>query len=649
MAAGIVKFSLILSTGRWENKSIYMKTLLLFLSISLISFSQQYTIEQYLNIRGNGSPQYSHDDSRIYFTSSVTGSSQVWMMNEPGSWPQQVTFFNDRVSYYSFNPRFDVIAMEKDLGGSEYSNIYLLVPDGTSMQQLTENKPKVQYNFSRWFDDGSWFTFFSNERNPYYYDIYKYNMKSGTSTRLFQSDHSNYPSVISPDGNLIVITRSYASYDNDLILYNTITREQKIISKHDSETEPAEFYAISFSADGKKIYLNTNFRDEFYSLHEYDIAAGKLQRSDLKYYSSSSVPMELQWTVFNDDRTKAFFIMSENEYDKAFMYDLSKDRIIDVDPVFNSKNINSVEFAHNSAKMLVAFNSGKSPSVIYEWNYENKTIEQVTYANFAGIDPNSFVEPEIFTFTTSDDLQIRSLVYYPENFVKDGSFPCIVSAHGGPEGQSRYGFSSSVQYYVNAGYVVVEPNIRGSSGYGKNFAALDNGKLRENSVRDAAELVEELVKSNIANPEKIAIMGGSYGGYMVLACLTLYPDLFSAGVDIVGISNFITFLNNTAEYRRKNRESEYGSLTRDSLFLVSISPVHKFDKIKAPLMIIHGKNDPRVPVGEATQMYEAIRDRGGEAELLIYNDEGHGLSKLKNRLDAYPKIVSFLDKYVKNK
>jgi dipeptidyl aminopeptidase/acylaminoacyl peptidase len=239
-------------------------------------------------------------------------------------------------------------------------------------------------------------------------------------------------------------------------------------------------------------------------------------------------------------------------------------------------------------------------------------------------------------------------MYLPKNPGSQKS-PCIISIHGGPEGQSTYGFEPVFQYFLNSGYAVVEPNVRGSTGYGKKYAALDNVRNRENSVRDIEYLVEYLKTRSDIDPDKIIVYGGSYGGYMVLACLTLYPKLFAAGIDVVGISSFITFLQNTADYRRKNRESEYGSLEKDYAFLEDISPINKVESISAPLLIIHGRNDPRVPVGEAQQIYDAVKNRGGEAELLIYEDEGHGLAKLKNRLDAYPKIVEFLNKYVGNK
>jgi dipeptidyl aminopeptidase/acylaminoacyl peptidase len=221
-----------------------------------------------------------------------------------------------------------------------------------------------------------------------------------------------------------------------------------------------------------------------------------------------------------------------------------------------------------------------------------------------------------------------------------------VDVHGGPEGQSQPIFDHFAQYFISRGYGMLLPNVRGSSGYGKNYITLDNVEKRMDSVTDLAYAVKWLSNQAGVDAKRIAITGGSYGGFMVLSALTTYPDLWAAAVDIVGISNFVTFLENTSPYRRSHREGEYGSLEHDREFLTSISPIHHVDKIIAPLMVIHGANDPRVPLGEAEQMVGALRARGVPVEFLVYDDEGHGLVKLKNMLDAYPKMAVFLDKHL---
>jgi dipeptidyl aminopeptidase/acylaminoacyl peptidase len=222
----------------------------------------------------------------------------------------------------------------------------------------------------------------------------------------------------------------------------------------------------------------------------------------------------------------------------------------------------------------------------------------------------------------------------------------LVYPHGGPESQSRPTFSALFAYLLNRGYAIFAPNVRGSSGYGTRFMNLDNVRKRMDSVQDLARGAFWLRESGKVDPKRLAIYGGSYGGFMVLATLTNYPELFAAAVDVVGIANFVTFLEHTGPYRRAAREAEYGSLERDREFLQSISPIHQVDRIRTPLMVIHGANDPRVPVGEAEQIVAALRDRSVPVEYLRYEDEGHGIIKLSNRLDVYPRIADFLDRHL---
>jgi dipeptidyl aminopeptidase/acylaminoacyl peptidase len=299
------------------------------------------------------------------------------------------------------------------------------------------------------------------------------------------------------------------------------------------------------------------------------------------------------------------------------------------------------------------------------YDLASNKLSQVTQSDRAGIDPNTFVAPELIRFRTFDGRLIPAWYYRPHGSAqaapdqrkprKGGRapvtilkiVPVIVSVHGGPEGQSRPGFSALFQYYLSRGYAILDPNVRGSTGYGKTYTHLDDVAQREDSVKDLAAAHQWLITGGGADPKRVAVMGGSYGGYMTMAAVTLYPDLWAAAVNTVGIVNWETFLQNTSSYRRRQREVEYGRLDRDIEFLRRISPIKKIDQIKTPLFVIHGKNDPRVPYTEAEQVVKALKDRGAVVEYKLYDDEGHGISKLKNRLDLYPLVAGFLDKYIK--
>jgi dipeptidyl aminopeptidase/acylaminoacyl peptidase len=305
------------------------------------------------------------------------------------------------------------------------------------------------------------------------------------------------------------------------------------------------------------------------------------------------------------------------------------------------------DISPNGDKILLSYTSPCHNGDIWLYKPYTNELTQVTHSSREGIPQDSFVEPKLIRYETFDGRDIPAFFYLPHGTKKTGETPVIVNIHGGPEAQALPTFSSVFQYFIHRGFALFIPNVRGSTGYGKKYSHLDDVRLRMNSVKDIAYGVEWLKSSGYIDSQKISVMGGSYGGFMTLASLTTYPDLWAAGVDLVGIANFLTFLKNTAAYRRHLRISEYGDPEKDADFLREISPINHIDKIKAPLLVIQGANDPRVPKSEADQIVEAIRKRNGIVEYLLFDDEGHGLAKLENRITAYTTIADFLDKYLK--
>jgi len=304
-------------------------------------------------------------------------------------------------------------------------------------------------------------------------------------------------------------------------------------------------------------------------------------------------------------------------------------------------------FSRDSRMLALTFSGPAQNADVWLLDLATGSSSQLTLSSRAGIPKSSFVDPELVHYRSFDDLEIPGFLYLPDGARRDGGLPVIVEVHGGPEGQRRAEFNPLFQYLVSRGYALFAPNVRGSAGYGRTYTHLDDVEKRMDSVADLAAGARWLVESGIADPKRIAVMGGSYGGFMVLAALTTYPELWAAGVDIVGIANFVSFLENTGPWRRHLREAEYGSLANDRAFLESISPIHHVERITAPLFVIHGANDPRVPIGEAEQIVDALSARGVPVQYLRYANEGHGLVKLDNRLDAYPKVAEFLDMHLR--
>jgi dipeptidyl aminopeptidase/acylaminoacyl peptidase len=341
------------------------------------------------------------------------------------------------------------------------------------------------------------------------------------------------------------------------------------------------------------------------------------------------------------------FVINEDGYSRLQLFDVSKgwDARFELPTPALPDGIYAVTWSKDGTRLAITLSSANDAPDIWIWDVQEQVLWRATRSSLAGIPQESFVKPELVRYATFDGRQIPAFLYLPRDR-EPRLLPVVIHVHGGPESQSRPEFDPVIQYLVAQGYAVLRPNVRGSTGYGYEYQSLDDVDLRMDSVADLQHAVLWLCESGIADPKSIAVMGGSYGGFMVLSAITTYPDLWAAAVDIVGVANFVTFLENTGPWRRKLREAEYGSLEQDREFLKQISPIHKVDCITSPLFVLHGANDPRVPVGEAEQVVTALRLRNVPVEYMRFEDEGHGLVKRANRLIAYPAIARFLDFYI---
>jgi dipeptidyl aminopeptidase/acylaminoacyl peptidase len=304
-------------------------------------------------------------------------------------------------------------------------------------------------------------------------------------------------------------------------------------------------------------------------------------------------------------------------------------------------------FTPDSRNLVYSYNTPVRTSDIFCWDFNDPDNPPwpLTRSSHGGLPPEIFRPYELVHYPTFDGLEIPAWFCLPDDrFPRP--LPVVVIVHGGPESQSQAAFNFLAQYLLEKGFALLIPNVRGSSGYGKAYGHLDDVEKRMDSVADLAHAAHWLGRQPQIDLGRMAVYGGSYGGFMVLSAMTAYPDLWAAGVDIVGISNFVTFLENTSAYRRAHREAEYGSLENDRAFLESISPIRHIEILSAPLMVIHGANDPRVPLGEAEQLVAALREQGTPVEYLVFEDEGHGLAKLKNKIVAYPAVADFLARHL---
>ncbi|HLL15063.1 MAG TPA: S9 family peptidase [Pyrinomonadaceae bacterium] len=607
--------------------------------------AENFTIERYLNIRSASSPALAPAGDRVAFLLNVSGTPQVWSVGAAGGWPEQLTFYTDRVDFVRWSPDGAGMLFAKSRGGDENSQLYWMTTDGAQVRQLTD-APRIRHNLGPWSADSRRISYASNKRDPNFFDIYVMDVASGQESLVYQQDGSNAAVAWSPDGRFIVVSRSSdtLSLDNDLYLVELATKGVTHLTPHEGA---AQFGDVHFTSDNRSLILSTNVSGEWQSLARMDLQSRKIVPATDSAWDTDASEMSA------DGRLLAYTLNREgfSELYVRKLTDAGASDGRDMSVALPAKGVvGGLDFSRDGRKLAFTFAGARFNSDVWLYDLKTRKLEQVTRASRAGIPQSSFVEPELVRYKTFDGRDIPAWYYRPRNAQASGAnqtLPVIISVHGGPEGQERPGFNPTYQYFLSRGYAVLAPNVRGSTGYGKTYTHLDDVKLREDSVKDLAAAVDWLKTSGSADPRRIAVMGGSYGGYMTLAAITLYPDLWAAAIDTVGIANWESFLRNTSGYRRKQREREYGTLERDLDFLRAISPLGRVDRIRAPLMVVHGRNDPRVPYTEAEQIVKALRARNSPVEYTLFDDEGHGVVKLNNRLALYPKIVEFLERHMK--
>ncbi|HEV7903327.1 MAG TPA: S9 family peptidase, partial [Pyrinomonadaceae bacterium] len=616
---------------------------------------ERYGIDRYLNIRSVTSPTLSPGADRIAFLTNITGTPQVWMVGAQGGWPEQMTFYEDRVDFVEWSPDGSGLIFAKSRGGDENAQLFWLSPDGARIRALTD-APKVRHNFGNWSHDGKRISYSSNKRNKDYFDVYVMDVASGREELVYQQDGSNSAVAWSFDDRWLVVSHNneQLSLDNDLYLVSLATKQTTHLTPHEGAVQYGSVY---FTRDGSALLLGTNDKREFYSLSRLDLQTKRIETLD-------DTQWDLAGTSLAKDGRMFAYALNRDGFSELHVREVSADGRLGAKDETVKLPANGVvgglRFSQDNRKLALTFSAARYNGDVWLYDLKSRTLSPITHSSRAGIPQSSFVEPQLIHYKTFDGREIPAWYYKPQELLGAGngvnvsptdkmktSMPVIVSVHGGPEEQERPAFSVTYQYFLSRGYAILAPNVRGSTGYGKAYTHLDDVRQREDSVKDLAAAVEWLKTEGGADARRIAVMGGSYGGYMTLAAVTLYPDLWAAAVDMVGIGNFESFLKNTSGYRRRLREVEYGSLERDLEFLRSISPLSRVARIKTPLMVIQGKNDPRVPYTEAEQIVKALRDRNAAVEYKLFDDEGHGIAKLSNRLIVYPLVADFLDRYMK--
>jgi dipeptidyl aminopeptidase/acylaminoacyl peptidase len=570
-------------------------------------------------------------------TSNETGVFNAYAIPTAGGAAQPLTnSTTDAVFAISYFPHDERILYSKDQGGNELAHLYLRNADGTT-RDLTPGT-KHQANFAGWAGDDKSFFVSSNERDPKYFDLYEVTIDGLKRAMVFRNDSGLDVGAISRDKRYLALTKPRTTNDQDIILYDTQSKTLKNITQHTGNVSnsPADF-----SLDNGKLLFVSDSGREFASLRAYDIASGQ-----------KSTVYEQRWDVAFAAYSKGgkYLVVGVNEDSKAATRLLDAKTLQPVTlPGLPDGLVRGVSISPNDSALTFYATDGSVPRELYVAAI-GQVPKRITDALAPGLKRDEMVVPQIVRFKSYDSLAIPGVLYTPHQAAPNAKAPALVLVHGGPGGQAQVGYSPLVQSLVNHGYVVFDINNRGSSGYGKTFYAMDDRKHGEADLGDVVASKRMLIETGYVDSAKIGIIGGSYGGYMTLAALTLQPDAFKVGVDLFGPANWIRTLQNIPPWWTSFKEALYaemGDPNTDSVRLRRISPLFNADKIKVPLMVLQGKNDPRVLQRESDEIVAAVKKRGVPVEYVVFPDEGHGFVKKDNEITGYTKVIQFLDTYLK--
>jgi len=599
-------------------------------------------IFQYQSTRSASFQDWLHNNEGILISTRFGETAQFHKVKMPGGSREQITFFNEPVGGATVCPdkTKNIFLFTKDVGGGEFYQIFSFDLNTGSFKMLTDGKSSN--GGVSWNNKGDKFSFFSTKRNGMDWDIYIADINNPENAEMVLSKGGAWGVVDwSPDDNSLIVGNYISANESYLYTFDINTKDLMQINP---SPEKISYGGTKFSKDGKGIFFTSDENSEFKRLRYYDIQTKNI----------TILTEDINWDIgaitLSEQGDELAFTVNEGGWDKLYLLD-TKSKLYKEIPGMPVGQIYGLSFHPDGKKLALVLNTPQSSGDVYVMNLSNYSLERWTFSETGGLNTSEFVIPELIHYPTFDEVDgkprmIPAFVYKPKG---DGPHPVVIDIHGGPESQATPSFSPINQYYINEmGIAIIEPNVRGSTGYGKSYLQLDNGYNRENTVKDIGALLDWIEKQPDLDAKRVAVNGGSYGGYMVLSSMFNYDDRLKCGVDIVGISNFVTFLNNTEDYRRDLRRVEYGD-ERDpemNKFLNSISPTINAHKITKPLFVVQGLNDPRVPYTEAEQIVEIVRKNGGEVWYLLAKDEGHGFRKKSNRDYYIWSEVLFYEKYL---
>jgi dipeptidyl aminopeptidase/acylaminoacyl peptidase len=576
------------------------------------------------------------DGVEVLLRSDDTGSMQIYRLPLQDGEPTQLTFLDEPVAAARYIPGSPDAVIAVDSGGDENYQLWRVGLHGGDMRELVV-EPGVKHDLGDVSRDGRFLAFTSTRRNRIDFDVCVLDLADGSS-RVVLEGGANVVESFSPDGRWLSVFRvdGEVALSGDLRLVDLHSGEVRTIV---DRTGAGTAHATSWYPDSSAFLLSTDAGRDVAAIARYDIASASWEYViDTAWDSEASL---------SSDGRSVLVVHAEDAVTRLHVYDAETFTptrelpLPDIGAAFAMPLVPRPRLTPDGSSALLTFSSAAQPLTPLRIGTSDPGSPERLLPDGGVVPPELEVTPELHRIASFDGEQITYFLYRP----RAPHPPAVMVVHGGPEARFVPRYDPFIIRLVAAGIAVVAPNVRGSAGWGRRFTSLDDRRLRLNSVRDLSAVHGSLAGHDV-DPSRVAVIGASYGGYMSLAALAFSPELWAAGIAIVGISSLLTFLENTSLYRRRFREVEYGFLDTDRDFLIAASPITRVNDMRAPLMLVHGANDPRVPVGEARQLHALLQALGVECELLIYDDEGHGLAKRVNRLDAYPRMFDFLRRHL---
>lgn len=619
--------------GFAQARSIDVPASIVTRDVPALPASVAQRLAQYANVRSAYLAGWQDDNLLVY--TRFADSMQLHRVKQPLGYREQLTFLKEPVGGAIVPARGakDKLMLLWDVGGSEFDQLYLFDLKRRTSKLVSDGKSL--YASVIWSPDEQRFVYVTTERNGRNWDIHIQDLQ-GNKRVVFESESGYwFPLDWSADGKRLLVRNRVSINESSVYELDIASRE---LSPLLGTQERMSVSNARYDANDDVIFTADD-RGEFLRLQRLDRSTGNID------VITEEIAWDVEAFVLSPDRDRVAFSVNANGTSKLSIWNARTNKVSRLSDV-PAGLISGMRFSPEGQRLALTINRANSPADVYVVGLRRGKVQRWTHSEVGGLDAGRFVEPELISYATFDGRDIPAFVYRPAT---PGPHPVVISIHGGPEGQYRPRFSTTVQSYVNEmGVVFIAPNVRGSAGYGKTYLTLDNGYLREDSVKDIGALLDWVASQDDLDSDRVAVMGGSYGGYMVLASVVHFGDRLAAAVESVGISNFVTFLENTQAYRQDIRRVEYGDERDEKMraFLQSISPLNHVERMQTPLLISQGANDPRVPASESDQIKQALDEAGVPAWYILATDEGHGFRKKVNRDYDQAAKFAFLESYL---